>query len=698
MAGPKDKKGKPAGGGGGGDRQIEAASVNAPGLQIVGGLQAGGKLGGMRSPLVGTGGQAAAKDEAETAPAPAAKSRVAAGAAAAGGGGGGFGNREVSAIQGMSNADPLAASTATHLSHVMFDKGRHVRTFSVKLVVGIVVLAIAAAFVLLPDLRNGTLRKLNGIRNSVISSVRYQKKPRKKVPKTYQGRVTRPGSAPSSEAPPAQKVAKGNCGKLLKMTAGVATLRVEERVAMAECHMMVDRPEAAEQTLRPLLDKLAVVTEKDLNRMKSHLTLADALHTMVNAYLKQGKQREADSVIRNRCATWAQTNTCVAKLMVLADRRITKAAGLERMFATRGILDDKAQGRVWLAGAQLALVDNKPAAADQRYVLALGSLPRESLWLRKQLYETQALDLYNRGEMLRLKQSVDAALAELGGADKAAKTKLTLFRDLANPRNKSRTVKNVITREEITYRVKQDVDLVDILGPDALRYGYEDDFLRLVKRTIAHFSSRGRSSTALKRLAVWEIRAHVSTGDAAEATISVLDGYERSYGRDVFSRHMRGVVYANLTGNARYQILAAQEFQSALRIKSNWESLYGLGATLIRAGKKESVPAVIKDMDRKVGTKGEKYWAELLKAEYYIAVENYGSAQTILGALLRDDADLVMPQRLRVQLFQKRAMRAEADNAQLKIDELSRSEKFSRSREGFASPLGVMALGKRPLE
>src|SRR5262249_47979089 len=162
----------------------------------------------------------------------------------------------------------------------------------------------------------------------------------------------------------------------------------------------------------------------------------------------------------------------------------------------------------WLAGAQIAVDGGKLQTADQRYDLALQMAPRDALPLRKQIFETEAMDLYRRGEAKRLKALVDQATSELAHVDDGAKLKLKVLADLSTSPNKPKRVKSRRSREAVTWRARGDIDLIEILGPDALKGHAEEEYIGLLHKTAERFGGRYRSSSnVLKKLTAWEVRA-----------------------------------------------------------------------------------------------------------------------------------------------------------------------------------------------
>jgi hypothetical protein len=605
-------------------------------------------------------------------------------------------NREVSAIAGLDDSRQESAMP-TALSHHMFDSARDTQKKSFKLLLIGLCIALAAAFALLPDFRTRTMRTFENAKSSLVGLVRPPRKAKKKRRVAHSVEAPTEVEVRREASEPSLVNLKGSCGSLTKaVSASDSRLTVKERIAVAECFLVLDNPHSAEEMLSPLKRKIISASEADLNAQKSSGTLADAQQLLVVAYLKMAKSREADELLRGRCRRWEQTNTCVAKLLVHVDRRYD-AAPLKGIFETRGRLDRKAQARLWYAGAQLALQDNRPTVADQRYTMAFAAAPKDAVALRKQIYELQAVDLYHRGEVIRLKSVVAAAQTDLGRLDPKSKIKLAVLGELVSSPDKSRTVKKLLTREDITFRARGDLDLIDILGPESMRFGLESDYLRLLSRTRTHYGERFRASaSALRRLSMWEIRSTISQ-KSYDAALQLLARHETSYGKEPVVHHLRGLVYLLQDPSPKYALLAANEFQQAIRSKGKWESLYALGITLIRAGQTPQVPAVIKDLERTVATSGQRFWTDMLKVQWYVAVGKLVNAAKLLQDWTRKEPGYSVPRELLMDVFGKMGNKTGAEEQERVLDDLRRRQPGGQTPEAFASPLGALAYERRPI-
>ncbi|MHA0111948.1 hypothetical protein ACXYUI_33525, partial [Klebsiella pneumoniae] len=73
------------------------------------------------------------------------------------------------------------------------------------------------------------------------------------------------------------------------------------------------------------------------------------------------------------------------------------------------------------------------------------------------------------------------------------------------------------------------------------------------------------------------------------------------------------------------------------------ESLYALGVTLVRSGKEAKVAPLIRDLAKIIKTPGQRYWLDMLTAEWYLARGNYPNAHKILSTWRRLQPARVIP-------------------------------------------------------
>lgn len=607
---------------------------------------------------------------------------------------------EVSSIKGLSEATKLGGAFATEIGPAMIgtasNTGRYVKRFFIALILA----ALAYGFAV-PEIREQIFSTAKNLKNKMISTVRYQPKKREKnSSRIMYDKAEKQRQAPVPVKDPRRAVAPRSCQTLVAGSIGGGKLSVSDQVDLAECYLMIDDIGSAETHLSRLRPQLISTPEKVLNSTKASRNLADAYLTLTTVYALQGKYREALSLTGGKCRSWTVSNTCVARAILLAQRGAPIAGpGSATLFSTTGGLDRKAQARLWWAGGLSAEKTMQRPTVDQRFTMAMKIVPTDAVALKKNIYESYAVNLYSRREMIKMNAVVGRALGDLSRLDRKAKVKLQTLQSLAVSKNKSATVRSLLSSEAVAFRARSDFELLEILGAAAVQYQQGQNYLRLARNSREYFTSKKFESHPYDRnLSQWEIRMQLSQKEF-ETALTQLGAYGSKLGKDLFYYHMRGVAYHLMSNDPRFQIQAASEFQGAVKLsKKNWEPLYALGVSLLRAGRPDEATRVLKELEKMIKTRGQKYWLEMMKAEWYVAKQKYLNAEKILISWSRQEMEYFTPRVLLMELYKKQGRTADSLQVEAEIADISQSRTYATSFEGLSSPLGLMALGERPLE
>lgn len=607
----------------------------------------------------------------------------------------------VSSIKGLDDPLPNGRTRATEIGPAMIAPSSSRRRVFQGIFVAIILGGLAYCFAV-PEIREQIFTFARTTKEKMINSVRYQPKKRdKNTSRIMYDKGEKQQILPVEVAPPRTAIAKRSCQALVAGTIGVGKVTVSDRIDLAECYLMIDDFASAEGELTRLRPQLMTTPEKILNGPKASRNLADAYLTLTTIYALQGKHREAAAFTRGKCARWTVSNTCVGKAIQLALRSgvVIGGPGSSNLFSTTGGLDRKAQARLWWAGGLLADKEGQRPTVDQRFTMAMKIAPSDAIALKKNIYESYAVNLYNRREMIKLNSVVNRALGELSRIDRKAKVKLQTLQSLASSQNKTATVRSLLSSEAVAYRARSDFELMEILGVAAVQYKQGENYLRLAKNSRDYFVAKKFDSHPYDRnLSQWEIRMYLSEGEN-EGALTKLGNYGGKLNKDLFFYHMRGVAYHLMSTDPRFQIQAASEFQTAVKMnRKNWEPLYALGVTLLRANRPDEATRVLKDLETQIKTRGQKYWLEMFKAEWYISKQKYLNAEKILLDWSSQETEYFTPRNLLVQLYKKQGRTSDGMRVEAEIAEITRTRSFATSFEGLSSPLGLMALSERPLE
>ena len=425
--------------------------------------------------------------------------------------------------------------------------------------------------------------------------------------------------------------------------------------------------------------------------------LADAFHTLALAQATVNNTADLAELMRGRCRHWSQSNSCVTKLVTQVARHQPLPEAAQDLFKTQGNLGDKAQARLWLAGARLANLSGQEDLATKRFQLALKSAPQGANQLRLEIYESYGLHLYMRGDTKDVRTTMARGISDIKPLGPAAFMKLELLHQLAKSGDKTRFLRTSMERNDIRLIVRKDQRILDLLGLDAFRTGLLVEFEDLLAKTKEYYRSIGAlSSPQVRHIDQWTIRSLLAKGESEVALTKFPDGQD-STTLDAIERHLRGVAYAQASTATRYQAWAAEDFRKALKIRPNWETQIALGFTLIRSGSAKEASEVIKALDQTALIRLQKFWLDMLKVEWYLAQSMLPNAQKICEKWIKLDPKVQTPRRYLVDIMNKSGKTSIARAMHEDLEETSHDPAWRGEREYISSPLGPLALADRPL-
>jgi tetratricopeptide (TPR) repeat protein len=419
----------------------------------------------------------------------------------------------------------------------------------------------------------------------------------------------------------------------------------------------------------------------------------DVLFLYTRSLIDQGQSQRAEQILADRCRNWSLSTSCVAKLTILVDRELYNAAGegWRRMQSSNVRLDGHTEARFWLAGAKIAIAQTQTEVGFERFETALktaAEVPFPSL--RRETYESYAMAIYGVQDWNMLRKVVGRALTEFQAQPKQPLLKLATLRDLGTGSNARQALTNVLEGTDLITRLVGDVDFLDILGVEALRLGLEDSLVRVLKR-----SQRQDSVRALwnRRLEQWQVRALLASRRFDDALVML--NQTQGLADDPVTLHLRGVAYLSLATDSRYYLLAAEQFQLALKQKLNWESLCALGFALARAGKMDQVPSIISQLEQTATKAMEIQWTRLLQSEYLALTGEPVAAMGILEKVIAVDPNSFVAHEQLVRRYQQIGDMQKKGIQELKYDELRRDLRYNETDEGMTAPIGPFAMASR---
>jgi hypothetical protein len=598
----------------------------------------------------------------------------------------------------LSNAEP------TRLSIDLFNGSTHRVQGITRGVVAFFLLVAVATIAAVPKIRTKTINTLNEGKTALIAFARHRKPLQRRQKTTVIEDQEQGGSDTGTRASDSRRpqlFSSKACPSLIREAlSGRSGTTLRTSIQIADCYLLKDDPANAEKALASVATQAHVPAGARSPEAEIGDS-AEAVLTLQSALLKQGNETAANQLVASNCTNWQQSTACVAKLMIAAARRPVEPLNgdANALFARRSSLAPKSSARLWLSGAQLAAASGASATMiAQRIKYALAAAPKDALALRKDIYEAHIIEQWQRGDSEAIKATLKIALRDLASVSKSDLVKLKLISELADSGTHSTRLHALLTREDILFRVRGDLDLLDILGPEALRAGLTGDFNQLLHRTRDYYATRYHAgAVATRRLAIWEVRSALAARDT-DSAIALLSAYAKSYRDDVWSHHLRGATYTSLTSSLPHQRLAIPEFQAAIRQKRDWESLYGLGIALIRARRTSQIAPLLTDLSKLTRSNGQRYWLDMLRAELAMGRNNYPDAQKILTPYVQEEPAWIVARTMQLQVYQKTGKRQLAEQYQSELKAVTARTPYATSFEGFASPIGCMALAKRPLE
>ncbi len=436
------------------------------------------------------------------------------------------------------------------------------------------------------------------------------------------------------------------------------------------------------------LHQLKVASEAELNKTPYLKNELGARYlTQVADDLFAGRLSVAEKLVKDRCRVWQQTNTCVAKLLVLAKTGTNQSLLRETsfLFKTEGALSPIAQSFLLYAGGVIAHREGQSGISDQRFQRALRVVPRAAEVFKQEIALRAAIIYLSRGELLPAKRAIKT-VSKLSGP-------LEMVESLIRPGSKTSQLRRIFGAEKTILILAQHPELFDLLGVEAFKQNMSKEFVSLLDR----FSkSRATAKDGLRLAAQWKIRLALAGGHMQKAR-SLLASYARDLGDDAFVSHMEGIALLAQNQNENQAVAAAMKFQDALRYGRSWETLWALGYALIRANKGNEVGAVLGELERTAHANGQRYWIDLLKGEWYLASEKFLLAQKIVMVWRGKAPERQGPMRLSIGIYRKLGKASDVKKEEEALKRAMQKASYWVSAEGLSSPLGFMALGIRPM-
>lgn len=192
----------------------------------------------------------------------------------------------------------------------------------------------------------------------------------------------------------------------------------------------------------------------------------------------------------------------------------------------------------------------------------------------------------------------------------------------------------------------------------------------------------------------WVARYYLAAGEVALAQSLLSDLKDRRPGYNVI-RHLYGVTMLSQSQKPRDYLLAGLEFQRAHRQKESWQSLVGLGLSLIRGNRVDRLSPIYSSMDVQLKTQQKalhsiKLWKRILRAEELVARDKVSQALVAVESLTKLTPDLEYLLGLRSRLRRILHKRKEYQYNRLAL--AAKRSSLGTNRSYFGDPLGPLVF------
>ena len=603
-----------------------------------------------------------------------------------------------SAIKGFSNqAREVSKINFISAAHVgISDNYRRKRLVLLGSFVMLLIFGSVAAYFVSDDVRNFVRDSKKSITKLVDENYKSQKKRKYRVRRhqskgQYRNRMAARKSVLTSN---------GDCKLLMAsgyMFSEYKKMVLKDRLELAQCQLIYSDYKSVILALNAEKSAVRSRSEKALTNTE----LGQSVYYNLIALLKSNKMQEAEAMVNSSCRSWKESHACNGKLLVAAYRGFTNSGlkGFERLKKLpSGKLGGFANGWFFLAAAKLYQQAENYQLADKYFGMALNASKVKQQFLRKEIYESQAIASHQSGQILKLKRVSIRALKEFKGLDQSPKVKLLVLKEISNPSKAKSFLNSFLSKAELNVKARGDQELIDVIGPEVMKYNLHKPFLSFLRANKSHLGkSKVNLKSEMQHTMVWEVRSMMATNQIP-AAIKQLSKIMIRYGSTPETQHLQGAAYLSGSESRNWALKAAKSFQMSLQKNRNWESMYGLGVALCRTGNASDATRVVKELEKMVNSNGQVYWLDMLRIEWYLATKRFGQADNAIKKWMRKNPEYLTPQKLNVKMLKLQKNDNQLHDAELHLDKLMVKRHFASSREGISSPLGSMSLRKRPLE
>jgi hypothetical protein len=233
--------------------------------------------------------------------------------------------------------------------------------------------------------------------------------------------------------------------------------------------------------------------------------------------------------------------------------------------------------------------------------------------------------------------------------------------------------------------------MLPLFGIAATRIGLTLPYLRLLNRDLAEHKLNKVAPEMLRSHHQWLIRSNVAVENWKDLRIA-LGEYTKKYGSDSFQLHYTGVLAMQAPA---LKLGAPSEFFRIAYKKSNsLDSLSALAEAQVNAKQYQSVQVLLNQLETQSRKNADAaFWHRIIKMEYLVQTKRYQDALTLGRATVSS------PQVDSFRIYESyvKALRGvgrmnEANQLDMKLDDIKAKTGYLATREGYSSPVGPWAL------
>ena len=396
-------------------------------------------------------------------------------------------------------------------------------------------------------------------------------------------------------------------------------------VWLAECYLFMGEIARAYRLLKKNQN---ILTGKRLEWTPERI---DNFLTFIEASIYHWRLDTAENLTHLLCRGWQWSPGCIAKLMVAAASGNSRIAetGFLKLSALKNKFGQRAYTYILIAGGRAALASKNYKKAMIRYGQALNSA-RDNRYLSLRSEEGQMITAYASKDQVVATRIFRSVKSKYRKKNRELLGKFGLLYGLSSKKASGSTMKKFLRKGYINAHTKRDPFFLEIVVLEAIKNRLPREINQYLNGVRLYLKKINRKNKeGLREVELMIIRSRIAQ-DQNNFAFKKLVGFQKRYGVDARSLHLKAVLIMTIFNSQKYYSLAAKNFQSAVMKQDNWQSFFGLGWSLILSKQYSKVPSIIDAWKARKFDNDAGLWLSLLHAKYFISVDKLDSANQAL--------------------------------------------------------------------